>query len=132
MEHIYLILYREGPEKKQLYIAFLLNRFDPHPLVYLDMYKGGGGSANVDYNIFFFYNIFLNFKILIRVGRWVRQCGYVFKASALCVHMCVCLSLSLCVCSLLRNRLNIFLPPLPEIKCPHFFEIQNPFGKSNG
>ena len=49
------------------------------------------------------------------------------------VHMCVCLSmcLSLClsVCSLLRYRLNNFLPPLLEVRCPQFLEIQNPWGK---
>ena len=41
-------------------------------------------------------------------------------------HMCVCL----CVCSLLRFRLNVFLPPLPEIGCPKLFYIQNPWGKT--
>ena len=39
------------------------------------------------------------------------------------VHMCVCLCV--CVCSLL----TFFLPPLPEIGCPIFLEIQNPLGK---
>ena len=37
------------------------------------------------------------------------------------VRLCVCLS----VCSLLRYHLNIFLPLLPEVGCPTFFEIQN-------
>ena len=37
----------------------------------------------------------------------------------------VCLS----VCSLLRYRLNVFLPPLPKVRCPIFLEIQNPWGK---
>ena len=41
------------------------------------------------------------------------------------VHMFVCL----CVCSLLRYRLKVFLPPLPEIGCPIFLEIRNPWGK---
>ena len=40
------------------------------------------------------------------------------------VRRCVCLS----VCSLLRYQLNIFLPPLPEIGCPKFVKIQNPWG----
>ena len=33
------------------------------------------------------------------------------------------------VCSLLRYRLNVFLPPLPEVGCPIFLEIRNPWGK---
>ena len=45
------------------------------------------------------------------------------------VHMCVSVSICLCVCLLLRYRLNIFLPPLPEIGCPNFLKIQNPWGK---
>ena len=44
------------------------------------------------------------------------------------VRLCVCL----CVCSLLRYRLNVFLPPLPKVGCPIFLEIRNPWGKSNG
>ena len=34
-----------------------------------------------------------------------------------------------CVCSLLRYRLNVFLPPLPKFGCPIFLEIRNPWGK---
>jgi len=26
-------------------------------------------------------------------------------------------------------RLNIFLPPLPEVQCPNFLDFQNPWGK---
>ena len=59
-----------------------------------------------------------------------------FKASALwtdafCKSKCpyVCLSVCVCVCSLLRYRLTVLLPPLPEVKCPIFLEIQNPWGK---
>ena len=33
------------------------------------------------------------------------------------------------VCSLLRYRLDVFLPPLPEVGCPIFLEIPNPWGK---
>ena len=36
------------------------------------------------------------------------------------------------VCSLLRYRLNVFLPQLPEVGCPIFLELRNPWGKSNG
>ena len=31
--------------------------------------------------------------------------------------------------SLLRYRLTVFLPPLPEVGCPIFSEIRNPWGK---
>ena len=54
-----------------------------------------------------------------------------FKASALwadAFYKSVCTS----VCSLLRYRLTVFLPPLPEVGCPIFLEIKNPWGKSNG
>ena len=33
------------------------------------------------------------------------------------------------VCSLLRYRLSVFLPPLPEVGWPIFLEILNPWGK---
>ena len=45
------------------------------------------------------------------------------------VCLCVCVSVCLCVCSLLRYRLNVFLPPLPEVGCPIVLEIRNPWGK---
>ena len=58
---------------------------------------------------------------------------YLFKALALWVEMFVCLyvclSICLSVCSLLRYRLSVFLPPLPEVRCTIFLEIQNPWGK---
>ena len=41
------------------------------------------------------------------------------------VRLSVCLS----VHSLLWYRLNVFLPPLPEVRCPIFLEIRNPWGK---
>ena len=41
--------------------------------------------------------------------------------------ICPCIYPS--VCSLLRYLLNIFLPPFPEVGCPIFLEIQNPWGK---
>ena len=63
----------------------------------------------------------------------------VFKASALWADAfykskCpfVCPSVRLCVCSLLRYRLTVFLPPLPEVGCPIFLEIRNPWGKVMG
>ena len=48
------------------------------------------------------------------------------------VRLCVCLSLCLSVCSLLRYCLKVFLPPLPEVGGPKFLELRNPWGKSNG
>ena len=60
----------------------------------------------------------------------------IFKASALWADAfynskcpSVCLSVCLSVCSLLRYRLNVFLPPLPEVGCPIFLKIRNPLGK---
>ena len=41
----------------------------------------------------------------------------------------VCLRVRVSVCSLLRYRLNVFLPPLPEVGYPIFLEIWNPWGK---
>ena len=43
------------------------------------------------------------------------------------VRLSVCLFVP--VCSLLRYRLNVFLPPLPKVGCPIFLEIRNPWGK---
>ena len=45
------------------------------------------------------------------------------------VRMCVCLSVCLFVRHTFSLRLTVFLPPLPEIKCPIFLEIRNPWGK---
>ena len=45
------------------------------------------------------------------------------------VRLSVCPSVRPSVCSLLRYRLTVFLPPLPEVGCPIFLEIQNPWGK---
>ena len=60
----------------------------------------------------------------------------IFKASALWANAfyklkcpSVCLSVRVCVCSLLRYRFNVFLPPLPKVGCPIFLEIRNPWGK---
>ena len=60
-----------------------------------------------------------------------------FKASALwadafykskCPSVCpsVCFTVRLFVCSLLRYRLNVFLPQLPDVGCSIFLEIPNP------
>ena len=45
------------------------------------------------------------------------------------VRLYVCLCVCLSVCSLLRYCLTVFLPPLPEIGCPIFLHIRNPWGK---
>ena len=47
----------------------------------------------------------------------------------LCVRVFVHVFVRLFVCSLLRYHLNVFLPPLPEVGCPIFLEIRNPWGK---
>ena len=39
-----------------------------------------------------------------------------------------CVSVCLSV-HILRYRLTVFLPPLPEVGCPNFLEIRNPWGK---
>ena len=39
------------------------------------------------------------------------------------------LCVRLCVCSLLRYHVTVFLPPLPEVGYQIFLEIQNPWGK---
>ena len=51
------------------------------------------------------------------------------RPSEMSVCPCVRLSVRLFVSSLLRYRLNVFLPPLPEVGCPIFLEIRNPLGK---
>jgi hypothetical protein len=63
-------------------------------------------------------------------------CVSIFKASALWADAfykskcpSVCPSVCLCVCSLLRYRLLVFLPPLPDVRCPIFLKILNPWGK---
>ena len=38
----------------------------------------------------------------------------------MCVCLWVCLFVCLCFCSLLRYRLAVFLPPVPEVGCPLF------------
>ena len=56
----------------------------------------------------------------------------VFKALALwanAFYRSKCLSVCVCVCSLLRYRLNVFLSPLLEVQCPIFLEIWNPWEK---
>ena len=46
---------------------------------------------------------------------------------SVCLSICPCVIMS--VCSLLRYCLNVFLPPLPEVECPIFLDIRNPWGK---
>ena len=45
------------------------------------------------------------------------------------VRLSVCPSVRPSVCSLLRYRLTVFLPPLPEVRCQIFLDIQNHWGK---
>ena len=51
--------------------------------------------------------------------------GQFFLLVKMSVRVCVRLSIS----SLLRYRLKVFLPPLPEVRCPKGLEIWNPWGK---
>ena len=69
-------------------------------------------------NLFGFYNNFF-FKAS---ALWADA---FYKSKCSSVHLSVCPS----VCSLLRYRLNVFLPPLPEVGCPIFLEIRNSWGK---
>ena len=57
-----------------------------------------------------------------------RPSGPMFSISRF-VRLCVCLSVCLSVCSLLRYRLTVFLLPLPEVGCPIFLQIWNPWGE---
>ena len=59
-----------------------------------------------------------------------------FKALALWAHAFyksirpyVCVFVCLCISSLLRYRLTVFLPPLQEVGCPNFLEIWTSLGK---
>ena len=50
-----------------------------------------------------------------------------YKSKGLCVCLFVCLSVTLCI-----HCLNIFVPPLPKIKCQNFFRYTESLGKSAG
>ena len=43
--------------------------------------------------------------------------------------MVVCLSVRLFVRHTFSSRLTVFLSPLPEVHCPNFLDIRNPWGK---
>ena len=55
---------------------------------------------------------------------------FISRNVRLSVHLSVCLFVRLSMCSLLRYRLNVFLPPLPEVRCPILLETRNPWGKN--
>ena len=60
----------------------------------------------------------------------VRILVWIFKASALwadAFYKSICPYV--CVCSFLRYRLTVLLPPLPKVGCPIFLKIWNPWGK---
>ena len=59
-----------------------------------------------------------------------------FKESALWAdsfYKSKCPYVCLFVCLFVRHtfslRLTVFLPPLPEVQCPNFLDIRNPWGK---
>ena len=45
------------------------------------------------------------------------------------VRLWTCVSVCVSVCSLLKYRLTVCLPPLPKVGCPILLEIRNPWGK---
>ena len=56
----------------------------------------------------------------------------VFKASAVwadAFYKSKCLYVCLFVHHTFSLRLTVFLSPLPEVQCPNFLDIQNPWGK---
>ena len=98
---------------------------------------GGQPSNRSEEHMFVFKSVVAKYRV---EGKMVVIQSYdiskFFKASALWAYAfykskcpSVCPSVCLCVCSLLRYRLNIFLPPLPEVGCPIFLEIRNTWGK---
>ena len=69
-------------------------------------------------------------QILVKRFSKHRPSGPMLSISRF-VHMCVCVSVCVSVClfvHFLRYRLNVFLPPLPEVGCPKILEIRNPWG----
>ena len=63
----------------------------------------------------------------LNASQLVLRCQDIFKALALffdafykSIYPSVCPSVCVSVCSLLRYRINVFLPPLTEVKCPIF------------
>ena len=64
--------------------------------------------------------------------QWGQEITDLGEASfSKCPYVCLCFCVFVClsVYSLLRYRLTVFLPPLPEVGCPIFLEIRNPWGK---
>ena len=55
------------------------------------------------------------FGPMLSISRFVRLWS---------VCVCVCVSVHF-----LRYRLTVFLPPLPEVGCPIFLKLRNPWGK---
>ena len=56
----------------------------------------------------------------------------IFKASAIwadAFFKSICPPVCVSVCSLLRYRVNVFLPPLPEVGYQIFLELWNPWEK---
>ena len=63
------------------------------------------------------------FLLLLKASALWADAFYKLKCPSVCPSVC------LSVCSLLKYRLNVFLPPLPEVRCPIFLEIRNSWGK---
>ena len=70
--------------------------------------------------------LFVNSEIFKASALWANA---FYKSICPSVRLSVCLCVCLSVCSLLRYHLTVFLPPLPEVRCPIFLQIRNPWGK---
>ena len=70
-------------------------------------------------------------------GEKICFCMGIFKASALwaddfyksvCPYACLSVCLSVCLFTF-EVPFNVFLPPLPKVRCPKILKIWNPWGK---
>ena len=84
-------------------------RFGPLPMPITEREEGGKGQIK---------------HLLSSSALWADA---LYKSK--CPSVCFCLSICLSVCSLLKYRFSLFGPPLPEVRCPIFLVIQNPWGK---
>ena len=103
--------------------------FTPPPNVSRVMCHLSFVTCHVSHVMFFFFFFFLDKVVKLIGGASALWADAFYKSKCTSVGPCVCPSICPSVCSLSRYRLNVFLPPLPEVGCPIFFEILNPWGK---
>ena len=92
---------------------------------------------NSDFNTFFSFPLFSQRATCYQIAKiaaihLIVQHSPLFKSSNLWADdffKSICPYVCLSVCSLLRNRLNVFLTPLSKVGCSIFLEIGNPWGK---